>query len=173
MRCNSHSALAYWRGPLGFAPSCLSFAVCWLGYAQAQSSNAIAYQSRGLAVTHEDDNAADAQKRANAFHDNRATVGGEALGGAAKGTFTGAAIGTIAGDSGKGAAFGAAAGAAQGRARNRTKRRRLLSARRMPGRCKPMRKHSTTKNLPISKSWWPDAWKGAATLLNNPNALRG
>jgi hypothetical protein len=129
IRCNSHSALACRRLPLGIALSCLSLAVFSPNYAQAQSSNANAYASKGqTAAAQEEDNAAGSQKRENAFHDKRATVGGEAIGDAARGAFTGAAIGAIAGDAGKGPAFGAAAVAAHGRASNHTKRRRLLLA---------------------------------------------
>jgi hypothetical protein len=140
--------------PLGAAVSCLSLVVCAPSYAQASNSTPVVYPNKGqtVAVQEKDaadcnvwaqnqtgfdptaalkaqhHNAADAQIRTQPLQDQRATVGGEAIAGAARGAITGVAIGAIAGDAGRGAAIGATTGAFNGRARNRAKRRHLYVA---------------------------------------------
>jgi hypothetical protein len=153
MKLNSHSALALRRLSLGIVVSCLSLAVFSPTYAQSSSSKPVIYPSKGqTAAVQETDTAAcnawaqkqtgfdpiaalnaqqgytaDAQNRAEALQEKRATVGGEAIGGAARGAVTGAVIGAIAGDAGKGAAIGGTVGAVTGGARNRAKNRQLLA----------------------------------------------
>ena len=154
MKFYNHSALAFRRMPLGAAVSCLSLVVCAPSYAQASNSTPVVYPNKGqtVAVQEKDaadcnvwaqnqtgfdptaalkaqhHNAADAQIRTQPLQDQRATVGGEAIAGAARGAITGVAIGAIAGDAGRGAAIGATTGAFNGRARNRAKRRHLYVA---------------------------------------------
>ncbi len=72
--------------------------------------------------------AATAQAKEQALQDKRANVGGETIGGAAKGAVAGVAVGAIAGDAGKGAAIGATLGAFSGRARNRAKHQQINRA---------------------------------------------
>jgi hypothetical protein len=154
MNVQGHSALYFLKLTLGMVSCCISLAVYSPSYAQASNNKPIVYPSKGqtaavqqkdtaacnawaqdqtgfdttAALRAQQENAADAQNRAQALQDKRATVGGEAIAGAAGGAITGVAIGAIAGNAGRGAAIGATAGAFNGRARNRAKHRQLLAA---------------------------------------------
>jgi len=154
MKAKGHSARHFIKLTLGIASCYIGLAVCSTSYAQASSNRPVFYPSKGqtaavqendaaacnawaqnqtgfdatAALRAQQDNAADAQNRAQDLQDRRATVGGEAIAGAARGAITGVAIGAIAGNAGRGAAIGATAGAFNGRARNRAKRRQLLAA---------------------------------------------
>ena len=153
MKLNSHPAPAFRRLSAGIVASCLSLAAFSPSYAQSSSSKPVIYPSKGQTAALQEtdtaacnawaqkqtgfdpvaqlkaqqDHAADAQNRTEALQEKRATVGGEAIGGAARGAIAGVAIGAIAGDAGKGAAIGATVGAVNGRARNRAKNRQLLA----------------------------------------------
>lgn len=72
--------------------------------------------------------AAKSQQDAQAVQNAQKSVGGETVGGAARGAVAGVAIGAIAGDAGKGAAIGATTGALSGTARNRAKNKQVQQA---------------------------------------------
>jgi uncharacterized protein YcfJ len=151
MTISNHPALSFRQVCLGMAVWCLSLATVSQGYAQMPNSKAIIYPSKGQTPAIQDKDtaecnlwaqnqtgfdptaalkaqqgaAADAQNHTQTLQNQRATVGGEALGGAARGAIAGVAIGAVAGNAGKGAAIGATAGAFNGRARNRAKHRQI------------------------------------------------
>ena len=114
MKAKGHSARHFLKLTLGIASCYIGLAVCSTSYAQASSNRPVFYPSKGQAAAVQEndtaacnawaqnqtgfdatsalraqqDYAANAQNRAQDLQDRRATVGGEAIAGAARGAIT-------------------------------------------------------------------------------------